>query len=508
MSNSRPNEPFLPFDRQERPTALADRLWSRYERLREDGVPDWTFLETVSHLLLFKRADRRAVRRPGHPARPKLATASEAWRTLRATSNLDLPEVYERILKDLGSRTETALGRALADTCRVVTDPLLLRELIDDLEEGITPGPDEGEDEGDVLNALFELTVQDSRRSGLHHTPRLLVDTLVRLAGPGPADSIADPACGTGGFLVAALRHIRERHPGAALSPSIEPRIEGNELSPAYRLAGANLLLQDTSWYGGPVHVTNANPLHARAFNRADIVLANPPFGMLDTPPDRTDFAVRTRGRALNHLQHIMSVLAPGGRAAVVLPDGVLFGKGSAEAVRRLLLHDFDLHTLVRLPTGIFDGAPGVRTNVLHFTKPHTPSDTPATTHLWVYDLRTGHSFHPTQHPLRAEDLAGVLKALRPGDRASRTETPDGRFKRFTYENLINRNDANLDLICPIAHPTPQDDNPLEAIAAEIAQNLRAALAEFEAITQALAQAPSQFPLPASAEPASPASDG
>ncbi|GHF77179.1 SAM-dependent DNA methyltransferase [Kitasatospora xanthocidica] len=507
MSDSHPTDPPLPFEEAERPKALADRLWSRYERLREDGVPGWMFLETLSHLLLLKRADRLAAPRPGHPADPELATAAGAWHSLRAAPDGDLPEVYQRILKDLGSRPDTALGRAFADARGAVADPLLLRELIDDLEEGLTPGPG-SEVEGDVLEALFELAVQDARRSSPHHTPRFLVDTLVRLAGPGPADSIADPACGSGGFLAAALRHIREQHPDTMPSPSAGHRLEGNEPSPASRLAGANLLLQDTGRYGGPVHVTETDPLDTRRFTQADIVLSNPPFGMLDIPPERPDFAVRTRDKALNHLQHIMSVLAPGGRAAVILPDGVLFGSGPAEAVRRLLLHDFDLHTLIRLPTGIFHGAPGVRTNVLYFTKPRARSDTPATTHLWVYDLRTGHSFHPTRRPLRAEDLTGALEALRPGDRASRTETPDGRFKRFTYENLINRDDANLDLTCPIAQPTPPDDSPPEVIAAEISQNLRAALAEFEAITHTLAQAPSPSLFSDSAEAADPASGG
>ncbi|MFF0413418.1 class I SAM-dependent DNA methyltransferase [Kitasatospora sp. NPDC004745] len=507
MSSSRPTDPSLPLEEAEPPKALTDRLWGRYERLREDGVPGWMFLETISHLLLLKRADRPTPSSPGHPADPELAAASGAWTTLRAAPDGDLPEVYERILKGLGNRPDTALGRVLADARGAVTDPLVLRELIDDLEEGLTPGPDGSEEEGDVLEALFDLAVQDTRRSSPHHIPRFLVDTLVRLAGPGPADSIADPACGTGGFLVAALRHIREQHPDTVLPPSTERRLEGNEASPASRLAGANLLLRDTGWYGGPVHVTSTDPFDARRFTQADVVLSNPPFGMLGTPPERPDFAVRTRDKALNHLQHVMSVLTPGGRAAVILPDGVLFGSGPAEAVRRLLLRDFDLHTLIRLPTGIFHSVPGVRTNVLHFTKPQSPSGTPATTHLWVYDLRTGHSFHPTERPLRAEDLTGVLEALRPGDRASRTETPDGRFARFTYEELINRDDTNLDLLCPIAQPTPSDDSPPEVIAAEIAQNLRAALAEFEAITHTLAQAPPASMPAASADVADPTSD-
>ncbi|MEU4116487.1 N-6 DNA methylase [Kitasatospora sp. NPDC028055] len=507
MSDSRPTDPSLPLEETEPPNALAYRLWSRYERLREDGVPGWMFLETVSHLLLLKRASRPTAPPPGHPAHPELTAASGAWATLRAAPDGDLPEVYERILKELGDRPDTALGRALANAHGAVADPLLLRELIDDLEEGLAPGPG-SEEEGDVLEALFELAVQDTRRSIPHHTPRFLADTLARLTGPGPADSIADPACGTDGLLAAALRRIREQHPDTVVPPSGGHRLEGNEPSPASRLAGANLLLRDTGWYGGPVHVTDTDPLDAHPFTQADVVLGNPPFGRLDTPPERPDFAVRTRDKALNHLQLVMSVLAPGGRAAVILPDGVLFGSGPAEAVRRLLLHDFDLHTLIRLPTGIFHGAPGVRTNVLHFTKPRARSDTPATTHLWVYDARTGHSFHPAQRPLRAEDLTGALEALRPGDRASRTETPDGRFKRFTYQELVDRDDATLDLFCPIAQPTPPDDSPPEAIAAEIAENLRAALAQFEAITHTLAQAPSPSPPSASADVTAPASGG
>lgn len=340
-----------------------------------------------------------------------------------------------------------------------------------------------------------------------YFTPRPLIDAVVQVMRPRPDDTITDPACGTAG-LIAAHSYIREhylkdlsREQRLALG---QGSIWGNELVPGTaRLAAMNMLLHGIGGADGDSLITTGDALADAPSRRASLVLANPPLGKKsaitivgtdgktdreDIAYDRSDFRATTTNKQLNFLQHIMSLMEMGGRAAVVLPDNVLFEGGVGEKIRRRLLQEFDLHTILRLPTGIFY-AGGVKANVLFFDKkPPRADDVPNTSEVWVYDFRTGTHFTLKQHPLRLADLADFIEAYKAGDRSAREETEDGRFRRFTYEDLLARDKVNLDITW-LKDPALDDADSMlapEVIAQEIVEDLQAALAEFEAIAEAL----------------------
>lgn len=329
---------------------------------------------------------------------------------------------------------------------------------------------------------------------------------MVEAVQPTPDDTVIDPACGTGGFLLSAIEHIQREHT-TAMTPqqrwdlSEGRSVRGVELVDATaRLATMNMYLHGVGRAESePVIDVRDALATAPGNNRASVVLANPPFGKRssitvvgengkaereDIAYTRSDFWVTTTNKQLNFVQHIASLLAPGGRAAIVVPDNVLF---EGETVRRRLLRDFDVHTLLRLPTGIFY-AGGVKANVLFFDRPLRAQEGQVRTQtLWVYDFRTAQHFTLKQRPLRDEHLVPVLDAYRPGaDRAEREECE--RWKPFHYSDLAARDKANLDITW-LKDPglaDADDGVPPEVIAREIVQDLQAALLEFEAVATAL----------------------
>jgi type I restriction enzyme M protein len=323
---------------------------------------------------------------------------------------------------------------------------------------------------------------------------------------PGPNDTITDPACGTGGFLLAAHEYV-QRHYGSGLSPEQRDALSsgsiwGNELvDGTARLAAMNMLLHGIGRPNGPSLIEVGDALAKPPSRFPSMVLANPPFGRKssitvvgedgrasrdDIEYNRQDFWVTTKNKQLNFLQHIASMLGIPGRAAVVLPDNVLFEGGAGETIRRRLLKQFDVHTMLRLPTGIFY-AGGVKANVLFFDKKPARPDEPWTSKLWVYDFRTGQRFTLKQNRMTREHLEDFVQCYRPGEpRENRVETE--RFRAFTYDELVARDKANLDITW-LKDPSLEDADsllPPEVIAREIVEDLTAALAEFTAIAEAL----------------------
>ncbi|MGW4379819.1 HsdM family class I SAM-dependent methyltransferase [Kitasatospora sp. NPDC004531] len=485
----------LPLDAVDAAPSLADRLWGRWQQVNDgDFRLDSAHLQTVAHLLLFRQAHRRLTRRAAEAtaAGPiALAALAGAWTDL--TTSADTYGTYRRLLHDLGAAPETALGAVFVDAHQSIDDPVVLRELIAVLDEGLAQdvGSVSADDEGEVLSDLLERALQHLRGSNPdYYTPRALVDLVVATVRPGPDDIITDPACKAGSFLTAAYRYILEHNPGTE-PPSAGGRISirGNE-SALTNLAGANLLLHGITKHADCPGVTNESPFGLPAMPRATVVIANPPFGTMkgeekSAVESRVDLPVRTSSKALNYLQHIMSILVPGGRAGVIVPDGVLFATGAARDVRRLLLQTFDVHTLIRLPAGVFPTARGVRTSILFFDRHPTGRRGPGGT-LWVYDLRTGSSPTGGESHLDAEGSAEIVRALCMGDRSSRQESADHRFRPFTYDELMKREDTNLDLVCPPLEPPVPDDRSPGVIAAEITEKLKTALSHFEAVTEAL----------------------
>jgi len=485
---------------------LVDKLWSYCDVLRDAGVSSIDYVEQLSFLLFLKMADERA-NNPLRAAQVLPAHLNISWKHLASLDGDALEIEYRRILTELG-REPTNLGVVFRKAQNRVQEPALLRKLIVDLI-GTETWSVGGDVNGDAYEALLQRSATDVKSgAGQYFTPRPLIRAMVEALKPTPRDTVVDPACGTGGFLLSAIEHIEREH-GTSMTPeqrwalSEGRSVRGVELVDATaRLATMNMYLHGVGRAEGAPVIDVQDALATPPSVRASVVLANPPFGKRssitvvgengkaereDVAYNRTDFWVTTTNKQINFVQHIASLLAPGGRAAVVIPDNVLFEGGAGETVRRRLLRDFDVHTLLRLPTGIFY-AGGVKANVLFFDRPERPREGHVWTEtLWVYDFRVGQHFTLKQRPLRDEHLAPFLDAYRPGrDRTERAESE--RWKPYRYDDLVARDKANLD-IAWLKDPSLADADdgvPPEIIAREIVEDLQAALLEFEAVAAAL----------------------
>ncbi|MFI8357017.1 MULTISPECIES: type I restriction-modification system subunit M [Streptomyces] len=490
-------------------STLVAKLWNYCNVLRDNGLSTIEYVEQLSYLLFLKMADEMATDPFAEEAAEAIVPSGLDWKSLSSRRGEELEVHYRKVLSELGKRPGTTLGTVFAKAQNRITEPALLEKLVVELI-GKTDWVLEGTDlKGDAYEGLLAKGAEDTKTgAGQYFTPRPLIDAIVQVMQPCPEDRITDPACGTAGFLIAAHSYIREHHlKGLSREQRLglgQGNIWGNELvSGTARLAAMNMLLHGIGAAGGGSLITTGDALADAPTERASLVLANPPFGKKsaitvvgtdgktdreDISYDRSDFRATTTNKQLNFLQHIMSLLEMDGRAAVVLPDNVLFEGGAGEKIRRRLLQEFNLHTILRLPTGIFY-AGGVKANVLFFEKkPPRADDVPNTSEVWVYDFRTGMHFTLKQRPLRLADLADFVEAYKADERSARKETKDGRFKRFTYEELIARDKLNLDVTW-LKDPALDDADsllPPEVIAQEIVEDLQAALAEFEAIAEAL----------------------
>ena len=345
----------------------------------------------------------------------------------------------------------------------------------------------------DAYEGLIEKTAQEGARgAGQYFTPRALINAVVDVMAPGPDDRICDPACGTGGFFLGAYRSIIGRFP--RLEPDQVAHLRSGAFTgweiadlPA-RLCAMNMLLHgiESPESDSPIVVDDA--LRDTPGKPFDMVLTNPPFGRSSSDSyERDDFWATTRNKQLNFVQHVVSLLRIGGNAAVVVPDKLLFEAGAGETIRRRLLHDCEVHTLLRLPTGIFY-AQGVKANVLFFRRREGAAE-PWTRDLWVYDLRTNQHYTLKQNPLTRADLGDFVACYRPEERHKRKESE--RFKRYTYDELIARDKVSLDLFWLRDESLEDTDNlpPPAVLAAEIAEDLESALAEIQALAESLAAA-------------------
>ncbi|MCA3055694.1 MAG: N-6 DNA methylase, partial [Rhodocyclaceae bacterium] len=359
---------------------------------------------------------------------------------------------------------------------------------------------------GDAYEGLLEKNAQDTKSgAGQYFTPRALIKAMVDAVAPKPGETICDPACGTAGFLLAAHDFLVANNTNLTKAEKKhlkEHAMRGWELvQSTARLAAMNLMLHGIgSDTNVPVAVSDA--LASDPGDRFDIVLANPPFGKKSSTMivgedgkttsekeiiERDDFWATTSNKQLNFVQHIKTLLKINGRAAVVLPDNVLFEGGAGETIRKKLLHECDVHTLLRLPTGLFY-AQGVKANVVFFDR-KPASETPWTKKLWIYDLRTNKHFTLKTNPLKREDLDEFISLYNPANRHQRTETwseanPDGRWRAYGYDELIARDKASLDIFWLKDDSLADSDNlpPPDVIAQEIVEDLEAALEQFRLI--------------------------
>jgi type I restriction enzyme M protein len=491
---------------------LLSTLWSMSDVLFEDGLSTIEYVEQLSYLLFLKIADEQC--RADLRAGPECVVPEHVhWRTLLGKWGPDLDRHYRRALADLGSvaRADTT-GTIFAGAQHQIKDMAKLRRLIELIDE-----KDWTAAWSNPVGALFEdslAILAEDIKAGAHSyfTPRALVDTIVEVTRPTPQDTIVDPACGTGGFLIAAhayiVREYGRRLPRSESSRLSSGAIRGIEqVQSIARLAAMNLMLHGlgSSHDSSLVHVRDALAETPEAGDKASLVLVHPPFGRRsptrvygadgrfgrrDFSHVRRDFGSTTSNRSLKFLQHAMSLMAVDGRAAVVVPDNVLYEGGAGEAIRRRLLKDFDVHTLLRLPSGALPGN-GVMANVLFFDKPdsHRPDDAREAGRLWIYDLRTGRDGAQLTGPLRDADFDDFIHCCLPGrSRRERTETE--RFKAFAYDELLARNGVGFDITRMSDGSNDEADDDASrspaVIAREIVDDLQAALDEFAAIADVL----------------------
>jgi len=473
---------------------LVQRLWSYCNILRDDGLSYGDYLEQLTYLLFLKMADEQT---KAPFSRPAIVPEGLDWPSLLARDGDELEVHYRHVLTELG-RGSGMLGVIFRKAQNRIQDPAKLRRLVVDLidrESWLTLDADV---KGDAYEGLLEKNAEDVKSgAGQYFTPRPLIRAIVEVMRPEPGMRIADPACGTGGFLLAAYESIAS---SGLLDPDQKrflryDALRGWEIvDNTARLCVMNLLLHGIGSEEAESPIVVDDALKADPGERFEMVLTNPPFGRKssmtfvseegevgreDLVVVRDDFWASTSNKQLNFVQHVKTLLAINGRAAVVVPDNVLFEGGAGESVRRKLLEECDVHTLLRLPTGVFY-AQGVKANVLFFDR-KPASETAATRELWVYDLRTNQHFTLKQNPLRYEHLADFVAAF-----AAREESE--RFKRFTYEELLARDKVSLDLVWLRDDSLEDLENlpPPDVIAQEIVEDLEAALAEFSAVAEAL----------------------
>lgn len=477
--------------------SIVSRVWSFCTTLRDDGVGYGDYLEQLTYLIFLKMADEYSKppynRDVGIPARYN-------WQALTSKKGAELEVLYVEILRELGKR-QGMLGQIFTKAQNKIQDPAKLFRLIDMINSTswLVMGADV---KGDIYEGILERNAEDTKSgAGQYFTPRSLIRAMVECVRPEPNKTIADPACGTGGFFLAAYDFLSD-----AKNYQLDKEqkhflkhqtFHGNEIvANTRRLCLMNMFLHNIGEIDGESLVSPNDALIAPSPISVDYVLANPPFGKKssmsftneegeqeteDLTYNRQDFWATTSNKQLNFVQHIRSMLKTTGKAAVVVPDNVLFEGGAGEVIRKKLLENTNLHTVLRLPTGIFY-AQGVKANVLFFdNQPASPE--PWTKEVWFYDYRTNIHHTLKRSPMRYEDLTDFITCYKPENIHARTQTwheennPDGRWRKYSYEELIARDKSLTDL-----DNLPEPDE----LAEQIIENIEAGLASFREVLAGL----------------------
>jgi len=501
------------------PTALVQKLWNYCNILRDDGLSYGDYVEQLTFLLFLKMADEQS--RPPFN-KPSPIPKGKDWPALLAKDGDELEIHYRHTLEELGRRSGM-LGVIFRKAQNKIQDPAKLRRLIVDLIDKEQWSSLSADVKGDAYEGLLQKNAEDVKGgAGQYFTPRPLIAAMVDVVAPQPGQAICDPACGTGGFLLAAHDYLAKHyHLDRAQKKKLKSgTFFGIELVDSVtRLCAMNLLLHGIGGESEEDLPVVTKDALAGKHGEYEIVLANPPFGKKSSVTivneagesskesliiNRDDFWASTSNKQLNFLQHIFTILKQHGRAAVVLPDNVLFEGGAGETIRRELLKQADVHTLLRLPTGIFY-AQGVKANVLFFDRKPAQGK-PHTTKLWIYDLRTNLHFTLKENTLKRSDLDDFVncyfgRAGSPSAPKSKTDGPavhpypsrhdrkeSERFKSFTYEELTKRDKVNLDIFWLKDEALEESANlpAPEVIAADITADLEAALEQFATIAEDL----------------------
>jgi type I restriction enzyme M protein len=478
--------------------SIVQRVWNYCHTLRDDGVSYGDYLEQLTYLLFLKMADEYS--KP--PYNRKINIPKDLnWESLLTKSGAELEVHYVKILKELG-KEKGMIGEIFFKSKNEIQDPAKLYKLIQMIndENWVVLGADV---KGDIYEGLLEKNAEDTKSgAGQYFTPRALIKAMVKCVKPEPTKSIADPACGTGGFFLASYDFISDKY---ELDKDQKEYLKfktfsGWEIVPdAARLCLMNLYLHNIGDLNSEPPIERADSLLGAPSEKFDYVLTNPPFGKKSSVTitnedgttkresltyERQDFWTTTSNKQLNFAQHVRSMLKADGKAAVVVPDNVLFEGGAGEKVRKRLLESTDLHTILRLPTGLFY-AQGVKANVIFFdNKP--AAKTPWTKEVWIYDLRTNMHFTLKTKQMKFEDLQDFIKCYNRSNRFKRKETD--RFKNFSYDEITARDKTNLDIFWLKDDSLADLDNlpDPDTIAEEIVDNLEAGLSSFKELVDVL----------------------
>lgn len=417
---------------------IVSKLWNLCNVLRDDGITYHQYVTELTYILFLKMAKETGAE--------KNIPDNYRWDALRTREGMELKRFYEELLRELGENCTGRVQEIYQGARSNIEEPANLKKIITNIDELDWYSAKE-EGLGNLYEGLLEKNANEKKSgAGQYFTPRILIDVMTELIAPQPGERCNDPACGTFGFMIAADRYVKKHTDDWMDLTEEEAEFEQKEaftgaelVHETHRLALMNAMLHDIE---GKIYLCDTLSNQGKVMNGFDVVLTNPPFGTKKggERANRDDFTYQTSNKQLNFLQHIYRSLKADGkaRAAVVLPDNVLFADGEGERIRADLMNKCNLHTILRLPTGIFY-AQGVKTNVLFFTREKT--DQHNTKEVWFYDLRTNMPSFGKTNPLKKEHFQDFMTAYTAEDRRV---VEDERWSVFTRDELGNTLDKGL----------------------------------------------------------------
>lgn len=423
--------------------SLTKKVWNLATTLAGQGIGFTDYITQLTYLLFLKMDDENVQTFGEESAIPE----GYRWGDLIDLDGLDLVKQYEDTLEELSGQ-DNLIGTIYTKAQNKIDKPVYLKKVITLINEESWLVMD-GDVKGAIYESILEKNGQDKKSgAGQYFTPRSLIQAMVDVACPQIGETVCDPACGTGGFLLAAYDYMKPQSSDKAKQDFLRNNaLHGyDNTALVVTLASMNLYLHGIGTDRSPIICQDS--LEKAPSTLVDVILANPPFGTRPAGSveiDRQDFYVETKNNQLNFLQHMMVMLKNGGRAAVVLPDNVLFEGGAGETIRKELLKNFNLHTILRLPTGIFY-AQGVKANVLFFAKGTPTKD------IWFFDYRTGVKHTLATNPMLRHHLDEFVECYKADNINARTETynaetnPTGRWRKYDVDEVMKRDKTSLDI--------------------------------------------------------------
>lgn len=465
---------------------IVSKLWNLCNVLRDDGITYHQYVTELTYILFLKMAKETG-------AESQIPEAYR-WDNLTSKSGIELKKFYKELLTHLGEECTGRVREIYQGSSTNIDEPKNLEKIVTTID-GLDWFSAREEGLGNLYEGLLEKNANEKKSgAGQYFTPRVLIDVMTKLVKPQPGERCNDPACGTFGFMISASQYVRSQTDDFFDLDADTAKFEREEaftgcelVHDTHRLALMNAMLHDIE---GKITLGDTLSNAGMGMKDYDVVLTNPPFGTKKggERATRDDFTFPTSNKQLNFLQHIYWSLKANGkaRAAVVLPDNVLFADGDGERIRLDLMDKCNLHTILRLPTGIFY-AQGVKTNVLFFTRGKT--DKHNTKEVWIYDLRNDMPSFGKTNPLKSEHFDDFVKCYADGDLSKRKETyseenPNGRWRKFTIEDILARDKTSLDITWMKADSGTEDYTLVELLdmIKEKSNNIVKAVAELEAL--------------------------